>query len=367
MGVKRTNLRDCLNAGVFIAVVGILFALNLVIKPPSVLVGERRLPAPMPAFSVKAAASGSFMRKFEDYAADCFVFRDGFRALKAAMVFGPYMQTDKSGLYFGKAGAGEFKPPDPVSVRQSVEKIKKAAGAGLLRGCRVYYSLIPEKSLYAGRYYPGLDLESVERILAGALEGLTYIPLADCLSADSFYRTDLHWDQCAIGGVVSRLGAAMEVRCDVSGYSQRTAGSFRGVYAGQLALPIAPDVMRYMELPGLQAKRLNDSTLQFEECPVYDMGRFEGVDPYDMFLQGPQAIVVLENPGSDGGELFLFRDSYGSSLAPLLAGAYRKITLIDLRYIDFQVLDQFIVCPPGADALFLYSAQILNNPSVLKI
>jgi hypothetical protein len=66
--------------------------------------------------------------------------------------------------------------------------------------------------------------------------------------------------------------------------------------------------------------------------------------------------------------LYIFRDSFTSSLAPLLAAsdAYGKIVLIDLRYIDSRVLDQFVTFEDGSDALFLYSAQILNNSTVLK-
>ena len=362
---KKPDLRERLDAIVFIAVIGALFILNLVIRPPDILVSERRAPTRLPAFTRQALISGSFMDKFEDYAADSFVLRDGFRALKAAVVFGVFMQTDKSGLYLGAAGAGEFKPLDPAAVRLSAEKIKKAADS--LKDCRVYYSMIPDKSVYAGKYLPGFDPASAEQILAGVLDDVAYIPLTGRLDADSFYKTDLHWNQRSIGGAASWLCEAMGAKIDLSAYTPLLAGEFKGVYAGQLALPMTPDLMVYMDQPSLKAQRLNDATLSFEECGVYDLDGFQGVDPYDIFLHGPQALILLENPGAPDGELYLFRDSYGSSLAPLLAGAYRRITLIDLRYIDFRVLDQFIEFIPGADVLFLYSSQILNNPSVLKV
>ena len=55
--------------------------------------------------------------------------------------------------------------------------------------------------------------------------------------------------------------------------------------------------------------------------------------------------------------LILFRDSYGSSLAPLLASGYRTITLVDLRYLSSDQLDQYIDFE-DQDVLFLYR---LNN------
>ena len=361
---QQNRLREYLNLGVFVLVLGAFFLLNLVTKPPLILASERRAPAQLPAFTLRSVASGSFMARFEQYAADRFAFRESFRTLRAVTVFGLFLQSDKNGLYFGDAGAGEFKALDPVSVRQAAEKIRAAAEA--LGDCPIYFALVPDKSIYAGKYLPGFDLEATERLLTEALDGITYIPLADCLDAGCFYRSDLHWDQPAIEAVVARLCGAMGAEHDFSGYSLADAGAFSGVYAGQLALPIAPDRMRYLDAAQLQALVFNDTTLQFEERPVYDPARLLGVDPYDFFLQGPQAIVQLENPSAPEGELYLFRDSYGSSLAPLLACAYRSVTLIDLRYIDMRVLDQFVQIKPGADVLFIYSAQILNNPSVLR-
>ena len=363
------RLRDILNAAVFIAVIAGLTLLNLLTKPPAILVSERRPPAPLPALSASTVFSGSFMSRFGDYAADSFIFRESFRTLKALTVFGAFVQTDKSGLYFGKAGIGEFQATDPVAAGQTVEKIKRAAEAvsGLAPDCRIYYAVVPDKSMYAGKYLPGFDLAATEGILAEVLDGIPYISLADCLGADSFYRTDLHWDQSRIESVVRRLGDAMGVSYDLRDYETMYAGAFQGVYPGQMALPAGSDLMRYLNLPGLRARRLDDRTLLYEDCPVYDTERFRGIDPYDLFLLGPQAVVELVNPAVSEGVLYLFRDSYGSSLAPLLANAYSRVVLIDLRYIDLRVLDQFVEFQPGADVLFLYSSQILNNPSVLRM
>jgi hypothetical protein len=154
---------------------------------------------------------------------------------------------------------------------------------------------------------------------------------------------------------------------NMSNYRETRAGAFRGVYAGQLALPMDPDVMIYLKNPDLKVSYLNDKTLEFESGPVYDTGRFTGVDPYDLFLRGPQPLIVIENNSVSERELYLFRDSFGSSLAPLLAGSYSKIIVIDIRYIHFSLINQFVEYKPGSDVLFIYGSQIFNNPSILQI
>jgi len=61
----------------------------------------------------------------------------------------------------------------------------------------------------------------------------------------------------------------------------------------------------------------------------------------------------------------LFRDSFGSSLAPLLIEFYSKITLIDMRYINSNNYLEMIEFD-NQDVLFLYSTLIVNNSSTLK-
>lgn len=56
----------------------------------------------------------------------------------------------------------------------------------------------------------------------------------------------------------------------------------------------------------------------------------------------------------------LFRDSFGSSIAPLFLENYSKITLVDLRYISKDVLENFIEFDKQ-DVLFLYSTLVLNQ------
>jgi len=367
MEKKKPALRDILNSAVLIGVIGVFFILNLIVPPPSVLESERRAPAKFPALSVSSVLSGSFMNKFEDYAADRFVFRDVFRAVHTFVVLDIYRQNDKSGLYRSKAvGVGEFRRTNAVSFRQTAERVKKAADSLAGLDMNIYYSIIPDKSVFAERYMPGFDIETAEAIIEGVLYDYEYIPLFESLSAGSYYKTDLHWDQTKMTGAASNLLKAMGAETVFGDYNKVVAGDFRGVYAGQIALPVDPDILAYLDIPGLAVSYLNEKTLEFESGPLYDAERFNGVDPYDIFLSGPQPLITIESGAASGRELYLFRDSFGSSLAPLLTGVYSKITLIDLRYIHLSLVERFVDFTPGSDVLFIYSSQIFNNPSVLQ-
>ena len=109
-------------------------------------------------------------------------------------------------------------------------------------------------------------------------------------------------------------------------------------------------------------------------CIVYDVEKNKYLkiyeesktqDKYDIFLSGAKPIITVINPNAkENKELILFRDSFGSSLAPLLIENYSKITLVDIRYISSSILDKYIDFEKQ-DVLFLYSTLVLNQ-NILK-
>ena len=366
MNNKRSDLRVKLTASVFIFVFGGFFILSLIITPPTILRGERRAPAKFPSLSAGTIISAEFMDKFDNYAADNFPFRDRFRTINSILVFGLFLQTDKSGLYMDANGAGMFSQIKQDSAKQLSTIIQTVAKT--LNGVNIYYSSIPDKSVYSEKNLPGFSLEQAKLLLAGnpGMDEYTFIDLSDALGADCFYRTDLHWKQTKLTGVLNTLGSSMGFDTDLSLYSEGYAGELNGVYTGQLALPIGTDSIQYLSNPSLSAKYLNEMTIQ--PGPVYDWERLSGLDAYDFFLSGARPLIILENDNATlDRELYLFRDSFSSSLAPLLASAYSKVILIDLRYIDMRTVHRFVEFKPGSDALFLYSTLIINNSEILLV
>ena len=85
---------------------------------------------------------------------------------------------------------------------------------------------------------------------------------------------------------------------------------------------------------------------------VYDMDALNGRDPYEMFLHGSKSVLTIENPNSKNGRsLIMFRDSFGSSIAPLIAEGFDRVTLEPNEYTD---------------ALFLYGTGVINNSETIK-
>ena len=334
--------------------------LALVLLPsPDVLQSERRKPAPPPTWN--DLNDGRWMQKAESYLADKFPLREKFRTLRTFTTFYLMGQTDKDGLYLRDGHAGKFELLNEAAALRIANVIAKlAANYGEQQ---VYYAIVPDKSIYASRKFPGFDPKRLRELTAPILNGLTEIDLVPALSLKSFYRTDLHWDQTQLRPTIEALGSGMGFAPQWN-FTPRVLGEFHGVYTGQLALPLAPDTMTIFSNTGIEkdaVQYFDTKAGGFVPGAMYHTEKIAGRDPYDVFLNGAQALITLENPNAKNDrELYVFRDSFGSSIAPLLLPNYHRVTLIDLRYINARVLPEYVTFTPGADVLFLCGWQIFN-------
>ena len=333
-------------------------------------VSERRSLHQIPKFTVQTVLSGSFMEQFEDYAVDQFPLRDTFRAGKSLFVYNVLQQKDNNGIYLTQGHSAKLESLNEVSVHYALGRFQRIYDTYLQgTNCKIYMTIIPDKGYYlaAQNGYPAVDYSRLFSIVEEGMPWAQQVLLTDTLSAENYYRTDTHWRQEQLLPVARKLCAAMEVTTPKEQAFTPTlvSGKFYGVYYGQAALPMKPDSLYVMESEILKNARVyNYETKTYQ--PVYDTGKLTGNDPYDVFLSGAQALLTIENPNAEmDKELVIFRDSFGSSLAPLLAQSYKTVTLVDIRYINPALLKEYLEFD-SQDVLFAYSTAILNNSSTLK-
>lgn len=366
MGTKTKDKVVCLlTAAVFAA--GFLLCLFWPKEEYSYM--ERRSLAPMPELSGKAVLGGRFMSGFEAYAVDAFPFRDAFRRVQALTAAGVFLKKDNHGVY--SAGEGYLSaveyPMDEASLRHAVQCFRHICERYLTEENRVYLSVIPDKNCFLAKEsgHPALDYGELERQMAEGADFAEYIDISDLLEKSDYYKTDTHWRQEKITDVAERLADSMGAEISREWEARKASEAFYGVYYGQAALPVNPDTLQYLTNHVLEGCTVYDWQ-NGREIPVYDMERAAGRDPYEMFLSGSLSLLTIENPGAPKDrELVIFRDSFGSALAPLLAGGYSRITLVDIRYIQADRLGDFVDFS-GCDVLFLYSTLVLNHSETLK-
>ena len=331
---------------------------------------ERRHLAKCPTLSLSSVANGSFMNGFEKYMLDQFPLRGGFRTLKAYANAKVFMQKDNNGLYsVGEHLSKLDFPTDFDSVDRAAQRFRYVYDTYIRNsGTKTYLSVIPDKNVFIASQngYPDKDYKALAERLGNGFTEAKYIDISGLLSADDFYYTDSHWRQERILKVADEIADKMGTERIGQCEKHDVGVSFYGVYYGQAALPHASERFFYLDnavIHGLKVCNAETSS----DIPVYDLGAAAGRDPYEMFLGGARSIITLTNPNAaKKRRLIIFRDSFGSSIAPLLAAGYSEITLVDIRYILPSSIAKFIDFSEACDALFLYSASVINNSETIK-
>lgn len=325
---------------------------------------ERRLLAQLPEISTESIFNGSFAKDFEEYTLDQFPMRETFRSVKALFHRYVLLNRDNNGIYIANGSAAELEESlDEASVEHALKQFATVYQQYLKdSGSHIYTAVVPDKGYYLAQAngYPAMDYEALFAMVEEGMPWAEYVDLTDSLTIDDYYRTDLHWRQENILPVAEHIAAAMGVSVEQEFTPAALERPFYGVYCGQAALPMEPDTMYLMESQLIDGCRVyNYTTGSYTE--IYDPAKLESKDLYDIYLSGPQSLLRIENPGAaTERELVIFRDSFGSSLAPLLLRDYAAITLVDLRYIQPQLLGKYLDFS-GQDVLFLHSSLVLNK------
>ena len=324
---------------------------------------ERRPLTQFPSVSVSEVLSGRFMEKFEDYTLDQFPLRDGFRSLKALFSRYALAQQDNNGIYVSNGHIAEqCYPLNTDSVNHALKQFQTVYDLYLTDAAKIYAAVVPDKGYYLADVSGQLsmDYSALYDMVQGGMPWAEYIDLTGVLTLDHYYRTDTHWRQEAILPVAQTIAGAMGVTVKDDYTATALERPFYGVYYGQAALPTRPETLYILESDTLNQCRVYDYVTDSYGA-VYNLEKLYGNDPYEVFLSGAQSMLRLENPNATTDrQLILFRDSFGSSLAPLLVEDYAAITLIDIRYIQPQQLGKYVDFA-GKDVLFLYSSLVLNK------
>ena len=331
---------------------------------------ERRNLAQFPKLNVQTVLDGKFMTEFESYTLDQFPLRDSFRQLKALFHYNALGQKDNNDIYIVHDYAAKLEYPlNETSVANAVKKFNHLYEKYLTGSENIVVSVVPDKGYYLAEPngYPAMDYEALFEAIRQGMPWAEFADITDLLDAGDYYRTDTHWRQERIGKVAETLCEALGTDCFREGEltPEVVERPFYGVYYGQAALPMDAESLYVMN-----GEILDGCTVYNHETGkttgIYDWEKLQSRDLYDVYLSGAAALLTIENPNAKTDkELVIFRDSFGSSLIPLLLKDYKTVTVVDIRYIASDYVGSYVDFH-GQDVLFLYSALVLNSSTTLK-
>ena len=256
-----------------------------------------------------------------------------------------------------------YKTPKEIyerSVERYIEKIQAMYDMYLNEDMNVYVTVVPNKSLYIDdkSYY------TIAEMLRNNIAIADFIEIADTLKLESYYKTDDHWRQETLEETVKRLGDKMGFVIDFTKFTENKYDDFIGMYSSQIE-KLLPETLIFMTSEYTIGANV-DNFANPDMTDVYDIDKLHTDNMYDIYLSGVSPIITVTNELAENDrELIIFRDSFASSIAPLLLEAYSKITLIDSRFILMDIIGDYVEFS-NQDILFMHSDLIINNSLLLK-
>ena len=351
-------MKDKILVCLFSFIMIFFFSFNILTPDNDISISERRRLKSFPKFSINSIFNGELRNDFDNYVTDQFVFRDSFRKISA------FIDLKVKGSYHDLFLYNNYIIEDKKSINYSsinnfINKVNNIKSLCLKNSNKVYYSIIPEKMYFASNKEL---FDTIEDTLKSSFD-FKYIKIDDTLRLNSYYKSDPHWKQEELINTSNRINTFMNNN-SFNDYNKKKISNFKGTYYYQLPVFNGND-----ELFIMNSKYTNNSYLydyvSNNKSDLYSRSN-NSIDLYDTYLGGSKAIIsIINKTNTSNKELIVFRDSFASSISPLLLDGYSKITLIDTRYISPNLISNYIEFD-NQDILFLYSTLIINNSYSLK-
>ena len=352
-------MKDKIFVFIFIIYVSFFSITGIILKDKEISDVERRKLAKFP----NVEANSEFVSKLDKYFLDHFAFRNEFRSIKSLYNYNILNKLDNNGIYLENDYIFKSNyPTNKKSIDSFIKNIEKTKD--LVNNNNMYIMIIPDKNYYIeNKDFLKLDYE----YLYGEINKLNIkeINVKDILSLNDYYLTDTHWRQENLEKVVYRMSSVMNLNYTKQEYKENKYDNFYGVYFGQAALNKKGEQLTYLTnnvIENAHVKYLENKTLN----KVYNEEKLYSLDSYEVYLDGASAYIeIINEQATAKKELIVFRDSFGSSLIPLLIKYYSNIKVVDNRYIgskDYLNLIEF----KDQDVLFIYSTLLVNDSSSLK-
>lgn len=325
---------------IFILLIG-SFTLGYIFVPQkSFSQNENRSLQTFPTLTPKGVLSGDVQAKLNTYTSDQVMLRNSLISLKTAVqrtlgrkdIGGVYICSD--GYYIEKYTNDDIPKDTYENNLNTIKKFFDTYKNKITGKCSV--AIVPDAGLILSDKLPkNASVYDEEKIInrVYSVSGGTSVDLVTPLKAvkdSAFYKTDHHW-------TASGAFAAYKAYCNALSkpiydeYKKETASTdFKGTLYSKIIDPFSKtDTIEFYRYDGDENYKVtaDGKTLS----GIYDRSYLKKKDKYSAFLGGNHAKVTVSG-GSGSGNLLIIRDSYSSSMLPMLMKNYSSITLVDTRY-----------------------------------
>ena len=335
---------------------------------------ERRFLATAPHLSEQNVRRWTYVKEAESFLADHLPLRNALVGIDAYVTWLTGRQVAKD-IWVDREG-WLLEAPMEEEAEELARRLARIANLGMTTGTQPYVMAVPSagfirRDLFSetlGSLYPDSSLLDV----VDQTPGIRSVSLKGRFDKDGrswYYSTDHHWNSDgAYAAYESYMLAAGHLPMERDAFYHHSILGYRGSTWSRSALWLKTSDRLTVDVPADQ-----DFTVTFSDRERVYRGLFfydhlEEYDWYPLFLDGNHAVAVITNNSlaEDSPTLLLVKDSFGNALAPLLAGSYKTIVMVDPRYYRKSIsalYDEYRL----DEILFCYSIKQLTTSIELQI
>lgn len=338
---------------------------------------ENRVLASMPSFSFNSVKDGSFMKDFEAYLTDQFVFRDGAIRLKSLLdrMAG---KTRIGDVYVGKDGYLFSVPTlfNQKSIEEITEKLSAFADRNpeskitfmLSPNSRyVYQDKLPDRAPTDDQHRRINDIENYT-----ASKNIDFINLSETFLSQKdeirlFYKTDHHWTTRAANIAFNELMKRWEKSTADVGFSfLSVADSFQGTLSSKSGITSSSDIIEICVPQNSELSYVVDyENGEKKTATLFDGSKLEQMNKYEVFTGGNYGKITIDTTFKGKDTVLIVKDSYANCMLSMFTPFFAKIVVVDPRYTQEKLAD--IIEENGfTHILFLYNLDTFLEDTSLK-
>ena len=368
------KLADRLTGAAVLAFMGVMHLLTLFHRKETYSESEGRALAGFP--TLFSQEEGTFTDRLTLYAADHFVGRSGWTAMKARLD-SAVCESISEGVYIDKSRLLETMITERGDMSPAAEAVNSFAKS---YGGAVYFAAIPTSSGIYSELLPLYLMSVTEKQLIdgfyGALSGdIRKIDAYNILKMLSdnyiYYRTDPRWT--SYGAYAVYRTVIQKLGFQPSKFDKYTiehlTDSFRGsLFRRSQYMLCKPDIIDIYQYSGgaevTQCLSISSDGTG-ESLPFYNMEALESADMYGVYPGAEVPFLRIETSVNNERRLLVIKDQLANCLLPFLTQHYSRIDVIAPELLEGAVTE-YIDPSDYEQTLMIFGIDSLDSSEVFN-